>query len=227
MNFRLRAYRYKKQSLCRRNFMALNIFTDINKSIKTELSRKAIHLSSLWMPMLIFLADKKTALAVFAALLAIDLAVEYFSYKKVRWVRNSFERLFVRTLRGKEIKKDRFCPSGASYVLAAAVLCVLCFPKEAAVVAMTVMLVSDSCAAVFGKIWGTRRLRNRKSLEGTAAFFLSSIYVMLVLNPLFPVSYASVLASTGATICELFEDRLKLDDNLLIPLSVGVILVFL
>ena len=78
------------------------------------------------------------------------------------------DRLFVRTLRGKEIKKDRFCPSGASYVLAAAVLCVLCFPKEAAVVAMTVMLVSDSCAAVFGKIWGTRRLRNRKSLEGTA-----------------------------------------------------------
>ncbi|MBQ8630327.1 MAG: hypothetical protein IJ479_01250 [Alphaproteobacteria bacterium] len=34
--------------------MALNIFTDINKSIKTELSRKAIHLSSLWMPMFFY-----------------------------------------------------------------------------------------------------------------------------------------------------------------------------
>lgn len=88
--------------------MALNIFTNINKSIKTELSRKAIHLSSLWMPMFIFLADKNTALIVFAMLLAIDLAVEYLSYKKVRWARNSFERLFVRTLRGKEIKKDLF-----------------------------------------------------------------------------------------------------------------------
>lgn len=120
-----------KNEICpRRIFMALNIFTNINKSIKTELSRKAIHLSSLWMPMFIFLADKNTALIVFAMLLAIDLAVEYLSYKKVRWARNSFERLFVRTLRGKEIKKDLFRPSGALYVLAAAVLCVLCFPKE-------------------------------------------------------------------------------------------------
>lgn len=205
----------------------MNFLTDVNKSLKNELFRKAIHLSSLWMPLFIYLTDKMTALAVFAFLLVADFLVEYFSYRKIGWARNSFERLFVKTLRGKEIRKDHFRPSGALYVLSAAVLCTLCFPKEVAVVALSVMLVSDSCAAIFGKVWGTRRLRSKKSLEGTTAFFLSSIYVMMVLNPLLPVSAASILACTAATFCELFEDVFKLDDNFLIPLCVGIVLVLL
>lgn len=91
----------------------MNFLTDVNKSLKNELFRKAIHLSSLWMPLFIYLTDKMTALGVFAFLLAADFLVEYFSYRKIGWARNSFERLFVKTLRGKEIRKDRFRPSGA------------------------------------------------------------------------------------------------------------------
>lgn len=58
----------------------MNFLTDVNKSLKNELFRKAIHLSSLWMPLFIYLTDKITALGVFAFLLAADFLVEYFSY---------------------------------------------------------------------------------------------------------------------------------------------------
>lgn len=74
-------------------------------------------------------------------------------------------------LRNKETTHGKFQVSGSLYVLLAAIACTLLFPQPVAVISLSVMLISDTSAALFGKAYGTRKLYKNKSLEGTVAFF--------------------------------------------------------
>ena len=56
---------------------------------------------------------------------------------------------------------------------------------------------------------------------------LVPLVIMLLFNPLYPVTYASILAAAVATFAEMFEDKIEIDDNLSVPLFVGVILSLL
>lgn len=89
------------------------------------------------------------------------------------------------------------------------------------------MLVSDTMAALVGKAFGTRMLYKHKSLEGTVAFFMSALLINMLFEPLFQFTYAGVIACMAATLAELYEDKIDLDDNLSIPLFVGIILTLL
>lgn len=203
------------------------VINNSDKNFRHELYRKAIHLSSLWMLLCIYLFPKTFAVILFGCMLAFDFTIEYACYKKIAWARKLFERMLIKTLRSKETKKKRFVPSGSVYVLFAALLSTLLFSKEIAIISLTVMLVSDTCAAIFGRLFGSRKLYGHKSLEGTTVFFISALYIMIAYNHLFPTSYAGIIACTLATLCELFESKLKIDDNLSIPLVIGFVLTYL
>lgn len=198
-----------------------------SKSVRREFLRKSVHLSSLWIPALIYFASVKISFSVFLFLFVGDLLLEYGNHKKWRWTRATYGKIFSGMLRPKERKNKNFVVCGSAYVSLAAMICVLVFSKEVAIVALTIMLISDTFAAVVGKIYGSRRLRENKSVEGTFAFFISSLLVVLACNPLFTVSYASIIACFAATFVEMFEDKIRVDDNLSIPLVVGVILTFI
>ncbi len=200
---------------------------DVNKSFRKELYRKLIHLSSLWIPLFIFFVEKEIAAAVFAVIFVGDGILEYGNFKKWKWARNIFGRLFSRTLRSKESARGHFRFSGSMYVMAAAVLCTLCFTPTVAAVSMTVMLVSDACSALFGKAYGTRQIYPHKSLEGTTAFFVSALLINMLFHRLEPFGYDSVIACVLATLAEVYEDKTGIDDNLSIPLAVGMVLTFL
>lgn len=196
-------------------------------NLKQELYRKAIHLSSLWMPLFIYLAPKAWSLILFGAAFVLNVIIEYANYRRQSWARKTFGRLFFRTLRAKETIRNHFRPSGSMYVLSAAFLCALCFSKPIAAISMTVMLISDSAAALIGKRFGSHKIYKQKSAEGTAAFFISALLVNLALNPLFPIGFSAVIACLAATLAELFEDKIKTDDNLSIPLICGILLTVL
>ena len=51
-------------------------------SLKQELYRKAIHLSSLWMPLFIYLAPKAWALFLFGTAFALNVIIEYANYRR-------------------------------------------------------------------------------------------------------------------------------------------------
>ncbi len=214
----LRSYRFNPEAFT---------LLQIDKSLKKEFYRKAIHLSSLWIPLVIYLTHPGVSVALFALLLAGDVILEYANYKKYPWARQLFGKVFAKTLRNKETVRVRFQATGSMYVLAAAIVCTILFSKPIAVIALSVMLVSDTAAALFGKAYGTRRLYKDKSLEGTAAFFLSALLVNMLCAPIFPFNVASVIACLSATLAEMFEDKLEIDDNFSIPLVVGIVLTFL
>jgi len=196
----------------------------INKSIKKEFYRKLIHLSSLWIPTLIFFTDKQLAITLLSIIFLGDAILEYGNYKKWSWARKSFGFIFFKTLRKKELNRNFFQVSGSMYVLFSAIVCTMFFSKIIAVISLTVMLISDTFAALFGKAYGTRHLRNNKTLEGTTALFASSLAIMVLFNPLYPVTYASIIACAIATLAEMYEDKIEIDDNLSIPLFIGIIL---
>jgi len=224
----IKKYKTKlRQSPLNPKVLASDLHIDVNKSFKKELYRKLIHLSSLWIPALIYFVRPEISISVFAAIFIGDIILEYGNYKKWRWARRTFGLLFYRALRNKELKRSHLNLSGGAYVMLAAIACTLLFPKNAAVVAMTVMLISDTCAALFGKAYGTRRIYKNKSLEGTTAFFISALAIMVIYNFILPVTYASILAALAATLAEVFEDKINVDDNFSIPLSVGTILSLL
>lgn len=195
----------------------------MSKSLKTELYRKAIHLSSLWMPLFILIAERRWSIILFSVLLILNLIVEYTAYHKTAVIGSLFRRMFIKTLRGKEISRTHFVPSGSVYILAAALVVSTCFSPAAAAAAMSIMLIADSNAAVFGKFFGTVRFYNNKSAEGTLAFFVSALLVIIFffpgISPLITLTTALL-----ATAAEFFEKELKIDDNFTIPLISGFIL---
>lgn len=188
-----------------------------------ELQRKLIHLSSLWIPAVIFYCPRPIAIAIFALCVVGMLTGEYLRTRDFA-ISRLLRRLFVPILRAHEQRPGlHLC--GASYTVIAALLATLLFPQEVAVTVLTIMLVSDAVAALVGLPWGRHRLLD-KSLEGSAAFFVSALACVFVLNTIFmhPAQYiqAGIAAAVVATVTELFSSRLHVDDNLSIPAFSGL-----
>jgi dolichol kinase len=130
-------------------------------------------------------------------------------------------------MRTHELDVDRRALNGASHVLIAACLSVLVFPKLIAITAFSILIISDICAALVGRRFGSHRFLD-KSLEGTLAFAVSAVGVVLVIAHLVsaPVSFTmiGIVAGLVGSIVENISPRLRLDDNISIPCSVGTTL---
>ena len=194
------------------------MFTLISKSLKTELYRKAIHLSSLWMPMLMIMGHRNLNIIVYSSLLIFNLALEYAAFRKTAAIGILFRKMFIKTLRNKEVSKENFVPSGSVYVLASALFVTVCFTPQAAAASMSVMLIADAAAAIVGKSMGVIRFCN-----GTLAFLVSAFFVISFFF-LKTSSVIILIVSVLATLAEFFEKELKIDDNFSIPLITGFIL---
>ena len=135
--------------------------------------------------------------------------------------------MFFRTLRNKETSREHFQFTGAIYVLTSALLCLCFFGKEVAAIALTVMLISDSAAALVGRSIGKIKIYKNKTLEGTLAFFLTAVIINLLFFPIYPFGGESVIACLVATLAEVYEDKIEIDDNLSVPIFFSVMLTWL
>ncbi|MCQ2741268.1 MAG: SEC59/DGK1/VTE5 family protein [Alphaproteobacteria bacterium] len=197
-----------------------------DKSFRKELFRKAIHLSSLWIPAAIYFMPKLALVPILLVILTGNVILEYGNFKKYSWARKSFGVLFFRTLRNKEMSREHFQFTGAIYVLVASLLCLLLFEKEIACIALTVMLISDSAAALVGRSIGKHKIYKNKTLEGTLAFFISAVVINLLFWSIYPFTIVSVVACLVATLAEVYEDKIEIDDNLAISIFFAAVLAF-
>lgn len=196
----------------------------VPKEYRHEVYRKGIHLSSLWIPALIYWGGTVIAAAVFLLALLGEMLLEYGNYKKWRWARVLFTLPFAAILRRSERQHTHFTVTGSIYVLSSSLICTLLFSHIIAAISLTVMLISDTLAALVGKAIGQRKIYKEKTLEGTVAFFVSALIIMMLFNPLYTFTYASVIACFVAVFMELFEQWFELDDNFSVPLAIGIIL---
>jgi dolichol kinase len=188
---------------------------------RDELVRKLIHLSSLSIPIIYYFISKGIAAAILGVVTAIALLLDIGRHFHPS-VGNIFYKIFGFLLRKHELDENQKKLNGATYVLIAALVGVLIFPKIIFITAFSILIISDSLAALIGRKFGRHKFL-LKSLEGTLAFFISACIVVLFTPKIgnFPEEYTiGFAAAFVGAIIENISSRL-IDDNLSIPLSVG------
>ena len=198
-------------------------------SYRQELFRKAIHISSLWMVIVIAIFPKPINILLFSLLLIGCILTEYGNYRRWSLFTMTYGTLFGRILRGKEKETTTFRLSGAPYVIAAALLSVILFPKIIAMTSFTVMLLGDTAAALIGRRFGVHKINHgTKSLEGSIAFFITGILTVFLFQFLFNTgllfTICGIIGVFLACLAEVYENRIHIDDNFSIPLIVGIIM---
>lgn len=196
-------------------------------TFRNELLRKGIHLSSLAIPAIYTGVDQALAIALLAPLAVVSVVVDILSHTSPA-VGKIIGMLFGHLLRPHELRNDKILLNGASYVLISALLCVVIFPKIVMITAFSVLIVSDTAAALFGRRFGRHTFFD-KSLEGAIAFTISAVGVVCVIGLLSgcPAGFyaAGIAAGAAGAVVEAASIRLRFDDNLSIPLSVGTTLL--
>ena len=189
---------------------------------KNEILRKGIHLLSLSIPVIYYFITRELALMILVPLVVFSIVVDLSRYNH-----DSFGKLFYKIfgflLRDHEKDHVKKNLNGATYVLIAAVLTILIFPKVIAVSAFAILIVSDISAALIGRRFGKIKFLS-KSLEGTSAFFISACIVILLAPKVsgLPIEFAiGFFAAFVGAIAENISYGYA-DDNLTIPLSVGI-----
>ncbi len=195
-------------------------------NIRQELERKLIHLSSLWMVFAIYFFDKTQALIFFGSLLIIFFVLEYLRMTN-EIVGKLASRFFQNIMRPREtVQKFSFrALTGSFYFILAVFLSVLLFSREIAIVAVLIMVISDTIAALVGKSIGKVRIYD-KTLEGSVAFFVTTYVILLVAQ--FELSHIHIfLIALIVTLVELTANKIKVNDNLSITLCSGFLIAIL
>jgi len=188
---------------------------------RDELVRKLIHLSSLSIPIICYFISTQTAAIILGVLTTIALLLDLGRHFHPSFG-NIFYKIFGFLLRKHEVDEKQKSLNGATYVLISALISVLIFPKIIFVTAFSILIISDSMAALFGRKFGKHKFL-LKSLEGTLAFFVSACIVVLFTPKIgnFPEEY---IIGFGAAFVGAIVENISsnlIDDNLSIPISVG------
>ncbi|KPL03168.1 MAG: hypothetical protein AMJ90_03815 [candidate division Zixibacteria bacterium SM23_73_2] len=184
-------------------------------SIANELKRKAIHLGAVVIPLsYYFLFSKHTALCLFVPAAIISVLMDIIRLSRWRPVTKVI-RWFLRPILRRH---ERFDFTGSSYILTAFVLSVIFFDKKIAVAVLCFAIVGDVAAALVGRTFGRVKVNDKKTLEGSLAFFFMCILIVIAI-PSFPF-WIGALGALVATLMEAVS--FPLNDNLTVPLVSGM-----
>ena len=106
---------------------------------------------------------------------------------------------------------------GAIFFFLSSLICLIIFPVSTAIPAILCLAIADGIATIAGIRFGKTRIRNGKSVEGACAGFAASVLVMLFLLP-------PATAILIATVASGIEISTPVDDNLVIPIAVALML---
>lgn len=189
-----------------------------------ELLRKSIHVFSLSIPILYLWNTRSTMIWIFLPLTILLLILEFVRYYNPKF-QTLIKKYFGGMMREHEFENGKL--TGATFVIVSALLCVLLFPKVIMIPAFAVLIISDTCAALFGRRFGKHKFFN-KSLEGSLAFVISAWIVSIVtgyiLNSPTEFYYAALVACVAAACAEAVSWGVNIDDNFTIPISYGSVL---
>lgn len=168
-------------------------------SYREELRRKALHLAALVVPlgMALFGRTWSLRLLIPAALFAVTADV-------LRARSSACARTIGRVFGGM-MRPDEVPPAGApvsingaTWILISAALLAAVFPLHLAVPAFTLFMIGDAAAALVGRRFGRWHWgRTPRTVEGSAAFFLSGLLVMACF-PGLPFWMGAAAALVGA-----------------------------
>ena len=154
-------------------------------------------------------------LGVLFVLLVIAVALDV---QRLR--RPELNRTFFQVLRPLVSAREAAGIASSTWYLVGGLLTYLLFPPIYAILAILVLAVADPAAAVVGQNLGGRRI-GTGSVSGTTTFFLVATVILWT-------GTGSPVAAVVALAVALLETvPTGIDDNLVIPLSTGILLTLL
>jgi dolichol kinase len=128
------------------------------------------------------------------------------------------ERFFLRA--EEQAKESAMIPYAIAILLT-----IITFPKQIALISIYTLALADPMSAIIGIEYGRRHVVPDKSVEGSLAFFATTLLVVLLVlaygtaAPWWPIIAVSFCIAVLSAILEMLP--IRLDDNLTIPLFVG------
>lgn len=180
-------------------------------SMLGELHRKAIHLSSLVIPIGYYLLPEETSRRALLVAALIAIIVEAVRLNEPRIARMTL-RLVGALLR----EHERTGLFGSTYLILGALICAHSFVKPVVVASVLFVILGDAAAALVGRTYGRIHVLG-KTLEGSVTCFVVC-FIVGALIPGIPVN-AALAGAVTASAFELLP--IPLDDNLRIPLAGG------
>ena len=182
---------------------------------RQEIYRKLIHLSSSCIPFMLWYFGKDT-FQPWIISCAIILPILDYGRRHNKFLYRIYSNLFITFTRPIE----QGILSGASWVIIGAAVTIFIFNENTAIIGLLVLSIADSAAAIVGIKFGKTQLYS-KSLEGSAAFFITATIIVFSLSS--AAVYVNFIAVIAATVVELFSTP-RINDNLLIPMVLALIL---
>lgn len=179
----------------------------MREGLKKEFFRKAIHLTGISVPLFYYFFQRDLTILYAALALLVFVVLEY--------VRVRVHSLFPLPRMASMIqrRKERTAIAANVYFCVAAVVSIYFFKEFSVVIGLSTALISDAAAAIIGTGIGRHRLKNGKSLEGTAAGGLSAFLIPLLLGGSLIVSIV-----LGLVFCLIDLIDFGFDDNFTMPL---------
>jgi len=195
---------------------------DKNFTYKDEILRKLIHLFDSIIPLSLLFIQRETLLMILLPITIIFVFLD-FTRHHISFIGKTYLLLFGRVTRNIEKQKNNV--TGATYYLLGCLLTVYFFEDISIIISsLLIMSISDSFAALIGKKYGHTKIYNKKTLEGSFSFLVSTIIILSIFSVNLSL-YALVLISIIVTLVELFSFY-RLNDNLTIPLSSAILLQY-
>jgi dolichol kinase len=193
-------------------------------SYSAELKRKALHLGALVIPLGIVVLGRTAAMWLLVPLATVAVTLDVLRLR-VPAVHRFINWVFAPIMRPEEQPPfgGPIVINGATWMCVSAALCAVFFPEPVAAAALAMLMVGDGAAAVIGRRYGrTRYPFSEKSVEGSAAFFVTGLAAALPFGLLAVPAVALPTLAAGAFTAALVEALpLPINDNVRVPLIAG------
>jgi len=190
-----------------------------------EIKRKLVHASGVFTIFLIlWLGRWNAALIVLLIALAFLLLGEYRKNKdKYKIIRSKkldeLEELIENGF--KEYERSNILPfKGATEFFFGCFFAIILFEPIIAMAAISVLSLADAMSTLIGNYYGRHKLpiNKKKTLEGSISFLITTIFILLF----FTDPLKAIIVAIFATFAEMIP---KIDDNLILPITVGIIMI--
>ncbi|SNZ02301.1 Dolichol kinase [Persephonella hydrogeniphila] len=187
------------------------------RNLRVEIPRKLFHILSILSLLIPLYLFGKFSISVLMGLMVLFLLP--VSYLKIKNSLTSWYWKIIQLVEREEnIKK---LPARQAFSLATGMfISSVIFDVKILQICIVSTAVYDGVATIVGLLWGKHRLPNGKSVEGSIAGVVLNTVFLLPFTDLF----YSLLVSFFTSVIENISDSKKwyLDDNLLIPIGVGI-----
>jgi dolichol kinase len=193
----------------------------------TEIKRKLVHAGGILTIFLIMWMGKwHASLIILIVALSFLVVGEYrknkakykiVKLKKLDELEESMEGIF------REHERPNNLPfKGTIEFFFGCFLATFIFEPRVAMASIAVLSLADAISTLIGKHYGKHRLflNKKKTAEGSLSFLLTAVFALVFfVNPL-----SAVVTAILATLVEALP---KVDDNLTIPMTVGIMLTII